>query len=179
MNEDQKRAIIDFAVGPGSRKKPLDAALGFDVDTDPQAVFSLLEEAMRLGDGSSIECALMVAHGRTGDIDVVPTLIGLLRSTAHTRHEDLARWLQDLRDPRAVEALYAVALTKHEYLAYNNSYALARKCTWALADIGTESANEKLCLLAGCDDVEIAGYAQTRLARWSEEMGRKGRGVDG
>jgi hypothetical protein len=174
MNESQKRAIIDFVVRRGSSKEALDAALGFDIDADPQAVFSLLEEAKRLGDATSIECALMIAHGRTRDIDMVPTLIDLLRSTAHERHEDLARWLQDLRDPRAAEALFAVALTKHEYLAYNNSYALARKCTWALADIGTVEAQAKLRLLAGCHDPEIAGYAQKRLDRWTDEMGRKG-----
>lgn len=175
MNESQKRAIIDFVVRPGSGKRAVDAALGFDIDADPQAVVSLLQEAKRLGDASSIECALMIAHGRTGDLDIVPTLIDLLRSTAHERHEDLARWLQDLRDPRAVEALYDVALTKYEYLAYDDSHALARKCTWALADIGTVNAQEKLGLLAGCDDPEIAGYAQKRLDRWTEEMGRKGR----
>lgn len=175
MNESQRRAIIDFAMHPDSCKKALDAALGFDIDSDPQAVFSLVEEAKRLGDPASIECALMIALGRTGDIDVVPTLIDLLRSTTHHQHEDLARWLQDLRDPRAVEALYAVALTKHEYLAYDSSHALARKCTWALADIGTVDAEERLRLLARCDDPEIAGYAQKRLDGWTREMGRKGR----
>lgn len=174
MNESQQRAVIDFFVRHSS-KETLDAALGFDIDADPRAVFELLQQATQLGDARSIECALLIAHGRTGDIDVVPTLIALLRSTAHHRHEDLARWLQGLRDPRAVEALYATALTKHEYLAYDDSHALARKCTWALADIGTEQAQEKLRLLVGGDDPEVAGYARKRLDRWADEMSRKGR----
>lgn len=105
---------------------------------------------------------------------MVPTLIGLLRSAAHYRHEDVARWLQDLRDPRAVDALHAAALTKYEYLAYDDSHAFARKCTWALADIGTPAAQDALGLLAACDDPEIAGYAQKRLDGWVAEARRKG-----
>lgn len=173
MNELQQRAILDF-VHHGN-KESLNAVLGFDIDADPQAVFALLEEARNLGDAASIGAALVVAHGRTGDVDVVPVLVDLLRSTAHRCHEDLALWLQDLRDPRAVEALYDVAQTKHDYLAYNDSHALARKCLWALADIGTVSAQEKLRLLARRGDPEVAGYAQKRIGRWAVERGRKGR----
>jgi len=173
MTEQQKRAIVDFALRLIS-KEALNAVLGFDIDVNPDAVFGLIDDAMRLGDADSVECALMIADGRTGSIDLVPTLIALLRAKWHEEHEDLARWLQDLRDPRAVDALYEVALTKHGYLEHDNSYALARKCTWALADIGTAEAQEKLRLLARSEDPEIAGYAQKRLDHWTAEMARKG-----
>lgn len=173
MDEVQRHAILDFVVGSAT-KPALVAALGFDVDTEPRAVLGLLEEATRLGDAASIECALMIAPGRTGDLDVVPTLIELLGSEAHVRHEDVARWLQQLRDPRAVEALHAAALTEHGHLGHDGGHALARKCTWALADIGTPEAREKLRLLAEGDDAEIAGDALRRLERWGEELARKG-----
>lgn len=174
MNERQRRAILDFVTGTPHGKDALDAVLGFDVDVDPRAVLGLLEEATRDGDAASIECALAIAPGRTGELDVVPALIALLRSDAHGRHEDVARWLQELRDPRAVDALYAAALTEHVYLAHDGGHALARKCTWALADIGTAEAREKLRLLADSDDPETAGYARERLDRWTEELARKG-----
>jgi hypothetical protein len=166
MTSAQKRAVIEFALRHGS-KEALNAALGFDIDSSPEAVFRLLDEATRLGDADAVECALLVADGRTGDTDLVPTLITLLRATWHMKHEDLALWLQRLRDARAVDALYEAALTKHAYLHYNNSYALARKCTWALADIGTLEAREKLRQLAAGEDREIAGYARKRLDAWS------------
>jgi hypothetical protein len=172
MTEQQRRAIVDFALHRID-KKALNTALGFDVDANPDAVFKLLDDARCVGDADSVESALMIANGRTGDIDLVPTLIALLRATGHKRHEDLARWLQSLRDPRAVDALYESALMKHEYLEYDNSHALARKCTWALADIGTPEAKQKLRLLAKCEDQEIAGYAQKRLDRWEMEFDRK------
>jgi hypothetical protein len=173
MTEQQKRVILEFFARRVD-KAALNSALGFDIDRDPAAAFGLLEEAARLGDAGSVECAIFIAWGRTGDVDVVPTLIDLLRSTRHKRHEDVARWLQELRDPRAIEALYATALSKHEYLEYDDSHALARKCTWALADIGTVEAQERLRVLARSEDPEIAGYAQRRLDRWTEEAYRKG-----
>ena len=84
-------------------------------------------------------------------------------------------WLQRLRDPRAVDALYAAALTKYEHFYYDDSHAFARKCTWALADIGTPAAQEALRLLAACDDPEVAGYAKKRLDGWTAEADRKSR----
>lgn len=115
----------------------------------------------------------MIAGRRTKDVDVVPILIDLLRSTAHQRHEEVARWLQDLRDPRSIDALYVTASTRYVYLEHDDSHALARKCTWALADIGTVEAREKLRLLAANADSEIAGYAQKRLDNWTAETARK------
>jgi hypothetical protein len=106
-------------------------------------------------------------------LDVVPTLITVLSSPHHYLHEDIALELQHRRDPRAVDALAAAALLKFDYLAFNNSYAFARKCTWALADIGTTAAREKLRALAQNSDEEIAGYAQKRLDNWDDELSRK------
>lgn len=151
----------------------MNTALGFDIDGDPHAALRLLEDARHSGDASSIECALLIAHGQPEEIDFVPTLIALLGARSHKRHEDVARWLQSLRDPRSVDALYEAALTKHAYFV-DHSYAFARKCTWALADIGTAEAHEKLRLLTGSDGSEIAGYAQRRLDHWAEESDRKG-----
>jgi hypothetical protein len=176
MTERQQRAIVDFSLGR-INKEALNATLGFDVDGNAEAVFRLLEDATHLGDAESVGCALIIAHGRTGDIDLVPTLVALLQAPWHLGHEDLVRWLQDLRDPRAVDALYEAALTKHEYLEYNGSHALARKCTWALADIGTTEAQQKLRLLAGAADREVARYAQKRLDVWTAEVARKGPGA--
>jgi hypothetical protein len=92
----------------------------------------------------------------------------------HTRHEDIARALQRLRDPRTVDALFSAALSRHDYLAYDEFFGLARKCTWALADIGTIEAKRRLEQLAGSENPMIAGYARKRLGRWEEEMDRKG-----
>lgn len=174
-----QQAIVDFRLGRIDRDA-IERALGFRLD-DPPAVFRFLTAAVEVRDGAQVECALMLAVDvlklavdRRVDLDVVPTLVELLRARWHTRHEDTARWLQQLRDPRAVDALFETAFSKFPYLEYDNSYALARKCTWALADIGTPEARAKLEELARGADAEIAGYAQRRLDHWDSELKRKG-----
>jgi hypothetical protein len=63
---------------------------------------------------------------------------------------------------------------KFKYLEYNNSYALARKCTWALADIGTDESKKALEDIANGMDGEVAKYAQSRIDNWDSELKRKG-----
>jgi len=92
----------------------------------------------------------------------------------HHSHEDLASALQETKYPRAVDALFKTALSRYDYLDYDEFFGLARKCTWALADIGTPEAKERLRDLARSENSIIAGYAQKRLDRWQEEAGRKG-----
>lgn len=101
-------------------------------------------------------------------------LIRLAEAPWHQRHEDVVFALQGLRSPEAVNALERTAFSKHEYLAYDNSHALARKCTWALADIGTPEAHQALTRIASCSDETIAGYARKRLDNWQLELPRKG-----
>jgi hypothetical protein len=59
-------------------------------------------------------------------------------------------------------------------LHYDEFFNVARKCTWALADIGTPEAHAKLQLLAKNENPMIAQYAQKRLDGWEREMSRKG-----
>lgn len=103
------------------------------------------------------------------------SLIILADAPWHSRHEDVVLALQRLRCPAAVEVLEKTAHATHAYLEYDEDFALARKCTWALADIGTPTAHEALWRLAGSDNSLIAGYAQKRLDNWQKELPRKGR----
>jgi hypothetical protein len=97
----------------------------------------------------------------------------LLSLDWHEEHEELASFLQLKRDARAVDALARAATLKFSYLSYNDSHAFARKCVWALADIGTEDAKHRLLEIAESDDRELASYAKRRLERWREELHRK------
>jgi hypothetical protein len=106
--------------------------------------------------------------------EFVPYLVELIEADWHNRHEDIAQCLQHLKDNRATPALRRTALRKFGYLDEDNSYSLARKCTWALADIGTEESRSALEEIARFDDEIIAGYALRRLERWHSELDRKG-----
>lgn len=133
-----------------------------------------LWSAIEAKDAERLESALYDCYKSGLTPGHVPALMGLLRQPWHYQHEDVVLALQELKDPRAVDALYEEAHASYEYLAYNDSCALARKCTWALADIGTLEAKAKLEALAREGNELVAGYAQKRLNQWGKELSRKG-----
>jgi len=66
-----------------------------------------------------------------------------------------------------------VATKKFSYLEHDNSLGLSRKCTWVLADIGTDQSRIALQKLADCGDLAIEDYAKQRLSKWNYELARK------
>jgi hypothetical protein len=133
-----------------------------------------LRIALESIDPTQVETALDLAFQQGLTPDLVPTLNAMLTLHWHQRHEDIARALQILKDPLSLSALTIAARQKYDYLAYNNSQALARKCIWAIADIGTANAQATLQDLAKDNDPIIAGYAERRLSQWEQELTRKG-----
>ncbi|HET9505153.1 MAG TPA: hypothetical protein VFO93_16540 [Hymenobacter sp.] len=143
-------------------------------------IVAQLEKAAKSGDAEDAYQALLatfVEFEKDGKfrVQTVPSLIKILTYLNHYSHEDIVRLLQQAKDSRAVDALYNAAVTIPEYQQdYDGGAALARKCTWALADIGNAESYHKLQLLAKNSNSEIAGYAQKRIDLWSEELPRKG-----
>ena len=134
-----------------------------------------LWRAIEARDAERVEFALYDCYKSGLTPEHVPSLIKLLGQPWHYRHEDVVHALQELKDPRAIDALYEEAHASYEYLAYDEFYGLARQCTWALADIGTPEAQAKLQALAREDNELVAGYARRRLDRWENELHRKAR----
>ena len=132
-----------------------------------------LESAIRARNPELAESAIFQAFSVLHPVHA-PALILLIEAPWHQRHEDVVRAIQQLRSPDAVDALERTAFSVHEYLAYDEDFGLARKCTWALADIGTPEAQQALGRLAACNNSIIASYAQKRLDNWEDELHRKG-----
>jgi hypothetical protein len=137
------------------------------------AVRQRLAEAIRNRDADAFEAALSHAFQAGLRPDWSDMLSEALLMSWHCRHEDLARALQMIRAPDSVEALFAASSAKHEYLSYDEFFGLARKCTWALADIGSPEAKHRLAQLAQCSNPTIAAHAQQRLDQWQHELARK------
>ena len=96
----------------------------------------------------------------------------LLQHTWHDCHDQIVSGFQWMSNPVCVNILYETALNEDiEPMDYR---PIARKCTWALADIGTKEAREKLRLLAICGNTIIESYAQKRLDHWEQEHDRQG-----
>ena len=137
-------------------------------------VVDVLRQAVEARDPDEFEDALNLCSGLELLEGAAELLISVLMQDWHTWHEDVASVLQDLRWPGAVDALRQRALSAPpDYLASDNGEALARKCTWALADTGTPDAKAALKGLEACDIPAVCEYARKRLERWDAEMARK------
>lgn len=136
----------------------------FKDELSEQKIIKLLERAFVERNADDVEYTLFV--GAVFDLlteKSVSILCKLLVSDSHSRHEDIARNLQKLKSPESIESLYAAALLKLDYLDFDENFALARKCTWALSAINTSESRKKLELLAQCDNEIIRGFAKKRL----------------
>ncbi|WP_148053134.1 hypothetical protein [Pseudomonas brassicacearum] len=70
----------------------------------------------------------------------------LLIEDWHISHEEIARALKPLKYPGAVENLYKAAVSNYPYIA--SEYALGVKCIYALYEVGTDAAKEKMKLIS-------------------------------
>jgi hypothetical protein len=155
-------------------RPPLNAGnVGQTGVTVSDEIKAALEEAIEAQDADAFEDAVSAAWRADLPRELSGVLGAALLMPWHTRHEDLASALQRLKDPRTIDVLFKAATSRHAYLEYDEFFGLARKCTWALADIGTPEAKEQLQQLARGQNQVIAAYAQKRLDHWERERHRK------
>lgn len=93
----------------------------------------------------------------------VQILCKLMESKWHEQHEDIATIFEFLKSPKSIESLYKAAITEFEYLDYDENYALAVKCIWALGQINTVQSRQKLELLSKSDNEIISKNAIKQL----------------
>ena len=138
-----------------------------DVTRKPDYILKLLETAYRERNSTDVECSLIVAYRYSlFSQEYVSILVRLIESDWHYKHEDIAFALQKLKSPKAVECLYRTALKRFPYLDYDDAYALAVKCIWALGDTNTAESREKLKLLSKSDNEIIRENAIKQIERY-------------
>ena len=162
MTEKERKLILSFARDKISEPDFL-SSFGHDFRADPRRAVELLEKARQERSPVDVELSLILLYRFGGLPDALHLLNQLLVEGWHNRHEDIAFALEGLRDPSSVEPLYQAALSRHEYLDFDEGYALARKCTWGLYKIGTLEAFERLRDLSWVENPVIAAYARKRL----------------
>ena len=144
------------------------------MNSEELKVLRMLEAAAAAPQTDTVEEAITAGHRIGLHSNFVPPLLTLLRSRDHFRHEDIVAALQSIKDPRAIDALFEAASVRLPYLDYDEFFGLARKCTWALADIGTKEAKTRLEQLTSSKNLLIADYAKKRVDRWDQERNRIG-----
>lgn len=117
-----------------------------------QLLLSWLVKAGQKRDPVCLDAVMQVLwHFASFDTNYTLTLCEIGEEDWHDLHEDVVSMLQELRDPPSVEALFRIANSAHPYLEYDDAYALAVKCCYALRDIGDDLAHAKLSILASDD----------------------------
>ena len=121
-----------------------------------------------------VEKSLMPLYQLSEIGEFINDLIELLNEGFHFKHEDIVRLFQEAKDPRTCQILKETTFKKFGYLNYDDSFGLARKCIWALADIGTSEAKNFLKEISETSNDIISKYATKRLENWDNELQRKG-----
>ncbi len=121
-----------------------------------------LESALARRDATALGRLVSTAASLGWSVQWAPVFAKLLVERWHSLHEDLASALQDLREPSTIDALFAVAHDAAPYNDVDDGRALARKCVWALHDIGARDHLRRLAATAG--DAETRGHATNKLA---------------
>ncbi|WP_264551054.1 DUF4291 family protein [Flavobacterium sp. N2038] len=117
--------------------------------------------------------AFSFIHTYEEDEEILLLLCQIFESDWHKNHENMAQTFQYLSNPITAETLFKVAFSDFEYIRWNEYFPLQRKCTWALADIGTNEAKKYLEQIAQQANETIAKYATKRLVKWDFEFRRK------
>lgn len=165
MNDNERKLILELGIERITEQEFLEK-FTVNIKSNSDYVEELLNCAYNEKSSDDVDYALTVAYKFNLITEkYVDILCKLLESDWHYKHEDIARSLQKLKSEKAVDVLYKTALTKFEYLEYDNSYSLARKCMWALGDINTDKSIAKLKLLSESEDEEIKEYAVEQFNR--------------
>ena len=137
-----------------------------NIAENPNYFRQLLKEAY--DEKNSYDVDYLIYIGFTFNLfteEYVEILCKLIEASWHEQHENIATLFQFLKSTKSIESLYKTAITHFEYLDYDDSYALAVKCIWALGDINTIEARKKLELLSESDNEIIRNNALKQLKR--------------
>lgn len=164
MTELEKELISDLNAKKISKEEFL-RRFDSPIKNPADLILSLLEEAYRNKIPNDVEYALYLGFDFGFSLAHVDILCRLAEVDWHPAHENVVMALDDLKDKRAIEALYHSALKKHKYLDYDDSRALAVKAMWALGNLKDEAADEKLRLLTTDQDKVVRDAATHQLQR--------------
>ncbi|UIR56451.1 HEAT repeat domain-containing protein [Sphingobacterium sp. SRCM116780] len=121
---------------------------------------SLLEDNFSNKNVKGLCNTLAVICNDGADRDYTNILLQLLDEKWHISEEDIVSVLELIKDPKSIDKLYEIAVNVPDY---DDMRALAKKCMWALSDINTPEAIQKLELLSNSDDFIIKENALFQL----------------
>lgn len=83
----------------------------------------------------------------------------------HQQHENIAMLLQEIHSPSSVTYLQKAIYLRPQYLEWDDNYAFAVKCIWALGEIKNSEAEKVLEQLSKESNTIIAQNARKQLGK--------------
>ena len=97
--------------------------------------------------------------------EFIEDYIKLAKEEFHEEHETIASYFQGFHLPQTIDSIYELATSNFEKYRWDDNFALVRKCCFALGDINTPKAKEKLELLLQSEEETIREHAMEQLKR--------------
>ena len=162
-----EQALIEALYRKEISREEFLARFPLNVALHPEYLVQLLRRAYQEQSAEDVDYALLISHLAPGVPVGLTAILGeLVVVDWHYSHENIVHWLQGLKDPLSIEPLYQAAIEFPDLHCYGN-YTIAVQATYALHDIGTKKAKEKLTLLAGSTIPAIRTAATYQLQRLS------------
>ena len=136
-----------------------------------QYLFEQFDSMLKSKDPQKVYEFYQLDFSECTEDEILQMEMKLFEENWHTLHDELASNFQIKRNPAVVELLCKAIL--EETIPELDYKPVSRKCTWALADIGTQEAFDCLKAIAQSKDETLAEYAQKRIRLWEDEMDRK------
>ena len=175
MIEEVKKYTIPMILGEISEEEFLKRT-GKDILNISDEITKMLKYSYNDRDNELLENTVILMNHFEENIcrsDYTDVLNKLIYCDWHTQHEDIALILEFIHSPTSVEPLYTCALSHFDYLSWDTNYALAVKCIHGLAEIGNDSAIEKLKILSKHDNKVISENALMQLKKLSKKKFQK------
>ena len=98
-------------------------------------------------------------------VEFIEDYIKLAKEEFHEEHETIASYFQSFHLLQTIDSIYELATSNFEKYQWDDNFALVRKCCFALGDINTPKAKEKLELLLQSEEETIREHAMEQLKR--------------
>ncbi|RDB02889.1 hypothetical protein [Runella aurantiaca] len=111
------------------------------------SLIELINEARFQKNDLLLECSLIASETDGLNNKYTDLFCKLLEENWHSSQEDIAEYLEELKDINSIDTLFSVALLD-ESKYDDEPIPLAKKCIWALGAINDKKSLKKLQMLA-------------------------------
>jgi hypothetical protein len=165
MNEEERQLFDDLLFRRITKEEFL-KQYPVPLINNREYIYSVLKNIYDTKDADSLEQALDLT---VFDLSIFSwdqfyhLICQFLKEQWHFSHEGLVGALPVLDVPVVIETLYETALLKLDYLSYDDTFALARRCIFTLGEINSVNSRRKIDLLGESDNPVIRKHIKEQL----------------